>query len=442
MSPPRTLAPAGGIAQLPRPQRTVLLALTLATLVGATGLAAGGSAGALLGARLAGSDAAAGLPLGLLVLGSAAAAVLISRLTVRLGRGRSLALGYLIGGAGAGLVICAVAASSLIALLIGSILLGAANAAIFLTRYAAASLTGAEARGRALGTVLFGTAVGAVLSSSLLGPSGRLALAVGLPPATGLYLVAVGAFAVAGALLAATSTARLRHIGRHAALLGATGSAEIRHGELRSALLAPPASSALLALAATNFVMVAVMAVAPVHLSMSGMRLQLVGVVIAIHVAGMFAPAPVSGWLADRFGPRAVGAASGVLLIAAGLAGALADRDATVPVILVLALLGIGWNLGVVGASTLLTASVPAALRPHAEGIGEVAMGVAAAAGAPLAGLITHAGGLGALWLAGAAIATLNLAILHQSERPRREAPPRLAASDGVPRVHEERAAP
>jgi hypothetical protein len=68
---------AAGSRVFSRQERATLAFLGLATAVGATGLAAGGTAGALLGADLAGSDAAAGVPLGLLVVGSAATAVLI-----------------------------------------------------------------------------------------------------------------------------------------------------------------------------------------------------------------------------------------------------------------------------------------------------------------------------------------------------------------------------
>ena len=59
-------------------RRRTLLVLALATAIGSAGLAAGGTAGALLGAEIAGTEAAAGLPLGLLVVGQAAAALLVS----------------------------------------------------------------------------------------------------------------------------------------------------------------------------------------------------------------------------------------------------------------------------------------------------------------------------------------------------------------------------
>ena len=192
-----------------RRQRAILLVLGLATAVGGTGLAAGGTAGALLGADLAGSDAAAGVPLGLLVLGSAAAAPLISYATPRIGRALSLMLGYLVGAAGAAVVVIAAAVESFALLLVGSVLVGAANSAIFLTRYAAADSVGGRVRGRALGVVFFAPALGAVASPLLLGPSGDVAEAAGLPRLSGLYGVALVAFGLAALILAAGAYSHL-----------------------------------------------------------------------------------------------------------------------------------------------------------------------------------------------------------------------------------------
>ena len=86
-----------------------------------------------------------------------------------------------------------------------------------------------------------------------------------------------------------------------------------------------------------------------------------------------------------------------------------------------LALLGLGWNAGVVGGSTMLAASVPAALRPRTEGIGEVAMGLAAGAGAPAAGLIVAFGDFTALSIAGAVGGVLMLAALRAGQQGPRQ---------------------
>jgi MFS family permease len=392
-------------ASLSGSRRRTLLLLAGATAIGAVGLAAGGSAGALVAEDITGSTAWAGLPLGFLVAGSAVSALLISVLSSRRGRTPGLVLGYAIGVAGAVIVIASVELESLGLLLAGSAALGAANAAIFLTRYAAADLGGETERGRALGLVFSATALGAVVSPNLLGPSGDVAGALGLPHLAGLFLVAVAAFAAAGLVLSALP--RQAPPGDAAAVT----REEIRLGISN-------ARSALLVLGFTNFAMVAVMAIAPVHMTAHGHGLGFVGVVVSIHVLCMFAPSPLTGWLADRSGPGAVAAIGAILLVVTGVVGATVDLSHGFEMTAMLALLGLGWNAGIVGGSTMLAGSVPAPLRPHAEGIGEVAMGLAAGAGAPLAGLLVYFGDMTTLLIAAAVVGALMLGSLRLSGRP------------------------
>lgn len=392
--------------------------LALATAIGSAGLAAGGTAGAMLGTQLTGTEAAAGLPLGLLVVGQAAAAVFVSRRTARVGRGRSLALGYFLGAVGAALVILAASAGSFVVLLAGSAVLGAGNTAVFMTRYAAAETGGEATRGRAIGMVLFATAAGAVASPSLLGPAGGLVQVVGLPPLAGLYVVAILCFVTAAVLLSAASNPRVPYLGREASLLGPLREARPTRTEVASVMSGPSARIAVSILATTNLVMVAVMAIAPVHMVAHGHDLGPVGIVVGLHVAGMFAPSPISGWAADRVGPTVIAGGGLLLIVASGATGLLLDMGGLFSMALMLAMLGVGWNLGVVGGSALLAASVPPALRPRVEGIGEVSMGLAAGAGAPIAGVVVALGGFAALSLAStmvAVTAVLALALARRS---------------------------
>ena len=172
-------------------------------------------------------------------------------------------------------------------MLAGSLLLGGANAAIFLSRYAAADLGGPDARGRALGTVLFATALGTVAGPALLVPTGRLAEALGLPRLAGLYLVSVAAFArrrPGGRRPVARSVPELgRGVAGHAGREGA--GQPMTRGQLAAALRPAPVRAALLVLGGTNLVMVAIMAVAPVRLLAHGHDLGFVGLAVSVHVA-------------------------------------------------------------------------------------------------------------------------------------------------------------
>lgn len=386
-----------------RSSRATLVLLAVATAVGSTGLSAGGTAGTLIAVDLTGSAALAGVPLGLLVVGSAAGAVLISRRSQQAGRVAGLRWGYALGALGAAIVVVGTAVESFGLVLAGSLALGVANAAVFLSRYAAAEVGGGAVRGRALGLVLGSAAVGAVASPNLLGPSGHLASWLGLPRLAGLHLVAVPSFLIAGALLAALPSRSA--VGQADRPRSPTGT------WIRDAIKGTRVRLALVVLAATNLVMVATMAVAPAHLEAHGYSLGGIGLVVSVHVLGMFAPSPLTGWLADRAGGGVVAGVGAVLLVGAGFGGAIGAHDGPA-FTAVLVLLGIGWNAGVVGGSTMLVASVPPVVRQNAEGIGEVAMGLAAGAGAPIAGLMVAAGGLPTLSVASAAVSVLVFTVL------------------------------
>src|SRR5215475_7972940 len=395
--------------------RVTLVLLAVATAVGSTGLSAGGTAGTLIAVDLTGSAALAGVPLGLLVVGYVAGAVVISRRSQQAGCVAGLRWGYALGAVGAAIVVVGAAVENFGLVLAGSLALGVANAAVFLSRYAAADVGGGAVRGRALGLVLGSAAVGAVVSPNLLGPSGHLASWLGLPRLAGLYLVAALSFLTAAALLAA--------------LPGGSAGAEADRPRvpigtwIRDAIKGSRVRLALVVLAATNLVMVATMAVAPAHLEAHGYGLGSIGLVVSVHVLGMFAPSPLAGWLADRAGGGLVAGIGAVLLVGAGFGGAIAGAHDGPAFVAVLVLLGIGWNAGVVGGSTMLVASVPPAVRPNAEGIGEVAMGLAAGAGAPIAGVMVAVGGFATLSVASAAIGVLVFAVLSI-------APTRSAASE------------
>src|SRR5690606_39263719 len=174
---------------------------------------------------------------------------------------------------------------------------------------------------------------------------------------------------------------------------------------LRGAMQDVRTRLAFVALTAGNFVMVGLMAVAPLHLMTHGSGLDLTGTLIALHVAGMFGPSPVSGRLADRFGATRVVLIGSVLLIATGIAGVVIDDRGVFAMACHLLVLGVGWNFMIVGGSALLIAGVPESLRPHAEGIGEVVMGVGAAVASPVVGVAAALGGYGMFSLAGTVVA-------------------------------------
>jgi predicted MFS family arabinose efflux permease len=301
-------------------------------------------------------------------------------------------------------------------LLAGCLLLGGGNAAVMLARYAAADLS--SHRGRSISTVVTAASVGAVAGPNLLGPAGPLAEAVGLPAPTGLFLLAVPAFLGAALVLAALLRPDPLQVARAAALSAEERATTRGRGELAVLLGDRHIRLALLALAIANLAMVGVMAVAPVHLQHHGAGMGTIGLVISAHIAAMYLPSPVTGWLADRFGAHVVAGLGALLLLAAGAAAG--PGSGHLGIMGALLLLGVGWNAGLIGGSALLRdAPVSPSLRTRAEGLGELGMGAAAAAGGSGAGLLLAAGGFGLLGVAAAAPCLLLLSVLAAGGRRR-----------------------
>ncbi|WP_232661483.1 MFS transporter [Pseudonocardia sp. TRM90224] len=380
-----------------------------ATVLGGLAQSVTGAALALLAAQAAGSDAAAGLPQTLLVVGAALAAIGIGELTRRTGRALALAAGAGIAAAGSLVTLAGAVTSNLTAVLAGSVLMGAGNTAVMLGRYAAAELSEPERRSRAMASVLVATTLGAVVGPNLLAGSAALGERLGLGPLGGPYVVGALAFVMAAVLLGA-----LRKQLPAVAL------------PVTRAPAARPDRATVLGigtLAIANLVMVGVMTLAPVHLHHLGVDLGMIGLVVSLHIAGMFAPSPLSGRLVERIGAgRATAVAAGTL-IAAGLLAA-AGGESMVLFTFSMVLLGVGWNIALLAGSTMVTDGAPATERSRREGWGEVGMGVAAAGGGAVAGPLVSSSGYPTLAVAGAAVAVLLLPLavtrLHNAAQLRR----------------------
>jgi len=165
--------------------------------------------------------------------------------------------------------------------------------------------------------------------------------------------------------------------------------------------------------------MVGVMTMTPVHIRAAGYdaghTLRLVGLVLSAHIAGMYAAAPVFGWLTDRLGRRpVVGIALGLLLLACAVAGTAGQAPGQLAA--GLTLVGLGWSAAMVAGSTLLSEGVPSELRASAQGLSDLTMGLAGATAGALSGVVVQSWGYATLTLL-AAVATVPLAALLLDRR-------------------------
>ncbi|HQR79571.1 MAG TPA: MFS transporter [Actinomycetota bacterium] len=380
------------------------------------GLAVAGSlpAGALIGASLGGT-AAAGLAQTAGVLGAALLALPLARIALTRGRRVSLATGYGLGALGAGAVVVAGVTRSLPMLMLGCLLLGAANAAGYQARYAATDLAEPRHRGRALAIVVWAGTVGAVLGPNLLQFSGRLAVNAGLPQLTGPFVLATAVLTLAAALLL-----MLLRPDPYLLSLARTVGKDSPRPRLRDGLAHLRGHRlgqlGIVAVSVGHLAMIMVMVMTPVHMAHVDVSLQLIGLVISVHVLGMFALSPVVGWGVDRYGRQPVIAGGAVVLLLACAVSAMAPADDAVTLGAGLFLLGLGWSCTLIAGSTLLTDDADEAQRPAIQGLSDLTMNVAGAAGGILAGVIV-------VWLsyaalcAAAAVPVLGLLVLLAASR-------------------------
>jgi MFS family permease len=379
-------------------QRRTVAVLALSQALGGLGLTIGIAVAAVLAERVSGSETLAGLVQTFQVLGAAVASYLLARVMDLRGRRVGLVLGYLTGAAGALLCVVGGAVGSFPVLLLGALLLGANGAANLQSRYAAADLALPQHRGRALSIVVWATTIGAVAGPNLSGPAGELAERLDLPPLTGPFVVSLvvvlGAMLVVGVLLRPDPLLMARELaGVQPGHRTGTSWSRVRH-VLRER---PPVLAGVVALSSAHAVMVAVMVMTPLHMDHGGATLEVIGLVISIHVLGMFFFAPAVGVATDRFGRIPLLALGGGVLLASLYLSGTAPMGASVRIGLGLFLLGLGWSLCTVAGSTLLTDSTPIEARTDVQGAADLVMNVSAAAAGALAGVVVGAFGFTAL---------------------------------------------
>ncbi|PXY30052.1 MFS transporter [Prauserella sp. PE36] len=399
-------------------QRRTVAVLSAAQVLGGLGVAVGIAVGGLIAADIAGTDGVAGLAQTLGVLGAAVAAVPLAWLTRTRGRRTGLVSGLFTGAAGAALVVTAATLRWLPLLFLGLLLFGAATAAGLQARYGATDLAAPGRAARALSTVVWATTVGSVLGPNLTEPAGRLGTVIGLPPLAGPFLVTFVAFTVAALLLFAL----LRPDPLRLAGLGAAATGHERTGfaaSLRDIAARPRALVGLCAIASSHVAMVSVMVMTPVHMHHVDVSLTVIGLVISVHILGMYGFSPLVGYLADRAGRVPVIVAGAVITATAAAVSGAAAADNAVQLGIGLFLLGLGWSCGLVAGSALLSESVPAPTRTAAQGVSDLVMNGSAAIGGSLAGVVVAFASYG--WLAAGAAALMIGIGLYSAARGRGE---------------------
>ncbi|WP_243640495.1 MFS transporter [Nocardioides jejuensis] len=401
-----------GLVDTAQLQRRTVRSLVATQAVGALGITIALATASLLARDLSGSDSLAGLAQTSQVLGAAVASWTLA--SVMATRGRRVGLLSGIGFATVGSLICVVAGvlGSMTLLLLGTFLVGSMTAANAAARYAATDLAAPATRARDLSLVVWATTIGAVLGPNLAEPSARLAAWLRLPPLTGPFLVGAIGMAVAAVVVAVLLRPDPLLVARQLAgdtVPRRTGPGGVIAGARAVMRQEPLVAWAMAAVAAAHAVMVGVMVMTPLHMEHGGAHLHVIGLVISVHVLGMFAFAPLVGWFTDQIGrPQMIVLGALVLLVALTLAG-VSPRGSSWQVFAGLFLLGVGWSFVTIAGSTMLTDLTPLASRTDVQGASDLAMGLSAGLAGGVSGAIVGMFGYGSL---NAFAAVLAVAVL------------------------------
>lgn len=368
-------------------QAKTVKVLASAQVLNGLGVAGTVAAGSLLVASITDSETLAGLAQTSSVLGAAALALPLARLTARGGRRLALSIGYIAGVVGSLFAIIGGARENLILMLLGTFFVGAASAAGYQARFAAIDLATNETRAKQLSFVVWGLTIGAVAGPNLMEPSGNLAEGVGLPRLVGPYLISAVALFLATLVIQIFLRPDPYLLAQKESPLAATAKrstkqalAHIRGNE--------KALFAILSIAIGHIAMVSIMVMTPVHMAHVDVTLTIIGIVISIHVVGMYAFSPIVGSISDRIGRINTIKIGVVTLLLSAVISGFAAADDAITLGIGLFLLGLGWSFTLIAGSAFLTESVAPEVKTSAQGASDLVMNLSGAGGGALAGVI------------------------------------------------------
>jgi MFS family permease len=368
-------------------QQKVVKTLATAQVLNGIGVAGTVAAGSLLVSSITNSETLAGLAQTSSVLGAAALALPLARLTSRGGRRLALSVGLIAGVIGSLLAIFGGSRENIYLMLTGTFLVGAASAAGYQARFAAIDLATDEKRAKQLSFVVWGSTIGAVSGPNLMEPSGNFAESLGLPRLTGPYLIS----AVTLALAVLVIQLFLRP-DPYLTAAKDSGAASLPRVKTKVALkhirTNARASFAIASIAIGHIAMVAVMVMTPVHMAHVDVTLTIIGLVISVHVLGMYAFSPLVGALTDRLGRLRVIQIGVAILLSSALISGFARADDAITLGIGLFLLGLGWSCTLIAGSALLTESVSPEFKSASQGASDLVMNLSGASGGAIAGVV------------------------------------------------------
>lgn len=334
--------------------------------------------GGLAGSQLAGNPCWATLPISLTVIGSMLWAQPLSAIMQRWGRRAGFVTGALAGAAGAVLAAWGLHIGSFALFSLASLLTGGYMSAQGFYRFAAADMASETFRPKAISGVMAGGLASAIFGPQLV----KMTAQAMVVPFLGSYLTVIGLNLV-GLLLF-----WLLHIPRPVARGGA-----VAQGRSRGELLRTPAIAVAMICATVSYALMnLVMTSSPLAVVGCGFETADAANIVSAHVLAMYAPSFFTGHVIARIGvEKVIGLGLAILAGAAAVAMAGVELE---NFYIALILLGIGWNFGFIGATTLLAGHHKPEERGRIQGLNDaIVFGGVSVASLASGGLMNCSGG-------------------------------------------------
>ncbi|MDA5556067.1 MFS transporter [Shimia sp. MMG029] len=334
--------------------------------------------GGLAGQSLASNLCFATLPISLIVLGSMLSAAPISNIMQTYGRRVGFMIGALGGALGGAIGAYGLYLNSFPVFLIGSFLTGVYMSAQGFYRFAAADTASDEFRPKAISYVMAGGLLSAIIGPQLV----KVTSDAMIIPFMGTY-IGVIALNVIGSLLFLFIDIPTPEAPKEDAPKGRTRWELITTPRIAVAVICAMVSYALMNLVMTS---------TPLAVVGCGFEQNDAADIVTAHVLAMFAPSFFTGHLIARFGVEKILALG--LLILAG-AGAVALQGVALEnFFIALILLGLGWNFGFIGATTMLAGAHEPSERGRMQGMNDfIVFGGVTVASLASGGLMNCSGG-------------------------------------------------
>ena len=332
----------------------------------------------LAGSSLAPNKCWATLPITAMVIGSMLTATPLSMLMQRFGRRAGFFFGAAGGATGAAIGAYGLSSGSFLLFCVGALISGIYMSANGFYRFAAVDTASEAFRPKAISWVMAGGLLSAVVGPQLVKVTAD-AMAV---PFLGAYLTVIVLNLVGPFLFLALK------IPKPAAPVAGSPQGRSRAELLRTPTILVAMICATVSYALMNLVMTS----SPLAVVGCGFDKSYAADVVTAHVLAMYAPSFFTGHLIARFGTERI-IALGLTILAA--AGAVAMAGFKLENFFgALILLGLGWNFGFIGATTMLTSAQRPEERGRLQGLNDlVVFGGVTLASFSSGGLMNCSGG-------------------------------------------------